>query len=526
MTTPSTGRHPGRRLSPARVLAGVLVALVLTAGVIVIPWYLLSGQPATSAPLGPRWFGAYYDVTAADAGDSSAAATPTASDAVLLSFVVSASSDSCRPSWGGAYSLLDAGRALDLDRRVDRMRREGAHVAVSFGGAKNTELATACTSVEDLVTAYSSVIDRYQVHTIDLDLENRNLTDVVAGERRAQAMARLQAQQRSHDASLAVWVTLPAGTDGFTQDGLRAVRQLLQAGVDVAGINAMTMDFNTALQGRSMGRAAIDALGAAHDQLERLYADQHEALPSTGAWGVLGATVMIGQNDVRDEVFTLKDAQDLNAFARTQHMARLSMWSANRDRTCGPNYPDPTVVSDSCSGVDQGESTFAATLRPGLSGLPKDPAPQASSGATVPDDAATAPYPLWSADAGYSAGVRVVWHGYVYAAKWWVSGGYRPDDPMPAADQTAWRLIGPVLPTDVPYVLPQATAATTAWAADQPYEKGALVSYQGVPYRAKWWTRGNLPSEGITDHDRSPWAVAADQAAASPTSTPSASPGR
>lgn len=525
MTTSSTGRHPGRRLSPWRVTIGVLVVLILLAGTIVIPWYLFNGRQAVSAPIGPRWFGAYYDVTAADPADDSAAGSATAADGVLLSFVVASSENSCQPSWGGAYSLVDAGRSLDLDRRVDRMRREGAHVAVAFGGARNTELGTACTSVQDLAAAYSTVIDRYQVRTIDLDLENRNLADSVAGERRAQAIALLQAQQRTKGSALALWVTLPVGLDGFTPDGLRTIRQLLQAGVDVSGVNAMTMDFNTPLQGRSMAQAAIDALGAANDQLGRLYGDQHEALPSTGGWGVLGATVMIGQNDVPGEVFTMKDAKTLNAFARDQHMARLSMWSANRDRTCGPNYPDTTVVSDSCSGVDQGGNTFAGALRAGFSGLPKDAvSPSASPGATVPDDAETAPYPIWTAEAGYSAGVRVVWHGYVYVAKWWVSGGYRPDDPMPAVDQTAWRLVGPVLPTDVPFTLPSAAPGIATWAADQGYEKGAIVAYQGVPYRAKWWTKGDHPSEGITDHDRSPWTVAADAVAPSPASTASTAP--
>ncbi|WP_295013234.1 carbohydrate-binding protein [uncultured Microbacterium sp.] len=523
MTSTSTGRHPGKRLSPWRVAIGVLIACALIAGVVVIPWYLFTSRPAVSAPIGPRWFGAYYDVTAADAADTSASSSASASDGVLLSFVVAASSDSCQPSWGGAYSLMDAGRSLDLDRRVEGMRREGAHVAISFGGAKNTELGTACSSVNDLANAYSTVIDRYSVSTVDLDLENQNLSDSAAGDRRAQALAKLQASRRADGSDLTVWLTLPVGLDGFTQDGLRAIRQLLQAGVNLAGVNAMTMDFNVPLSGKSMADAAIGALQGAHDQLERLYADQHEALPSDGAWGVLGATAMIGQNDVRGEVFTLKDAAKLNDFAQDQRLARLSMWSANRDRTCGPNYPDLTVVSTSCSGVDQGDASFAGTLRRGFSGLPGgDATPSASPTASLPDDAETAPYPLWTEGAAYSAGVRVVWHGYVYAAKWWVSGGYQPDDPMPTTDQTAWRLIGPVLPTDVPFSLPTAPAGTPVWASDQPYDKGAVVSYQGVPYRAKWWTRGDVPSDGITDHDRSPWAVVEDTA---PTTTPSPSAG-
>ena len=38
------------------------------------------------------------------------------------------------------------------------------------------------------------------------------------------------------------------------------------------------------------------------------------------------------------------------------------MWSANRDQPCGPNYPDVQVVSDQCSGVEQGIGGFAKIL--------------------------------------------------------------------------------------------------------------------------------------------------------------------
>lgn len=521
-TPPSSGRHAGKRLSPWRVLVGVLIALTVVSGIVVVPWYLLQSGGGDTAPAGPRWFGGYFDVTAAHV--SAAPTSDGVGDGVVLAFVVAESADSCKPSWGGAYSLTEAGRTLDLDRRIDRMRRDGAHVAVSFGGALNTELGGACRSVGDLRSAYASVLDRYSIDTIDLDLENRNLADAVAGERRAQAVAELQDRRRAAGGDLAVWLTLPVGTDGLTVDGLRAVRQLLQAGVDLAGVNAMTMDYGVDLGKRSLSDVSIGALESVHDQLGRIYDDLRIDLPANGAWAVMGTTPMIGQNDVPDEVFTLKDAERLNAFAQKQHLARISMWSINRDRTCGPNYPDATVVSDSCSGVQQDGQTFAAVLRAGFTGAPVDDATDAPTPApTAQDDPATAPYPIWSPDRGYSAGVRVVWHGYVYVAKWWVTGGAQPDDPTPAADQTSWTLVGPVMADDAPFALPAAApGGAPEWSADQVYEKGARIVHQGVPYRAKWWTRGDDPVEGITDHDRSPWeVVSSTPSPAPPTSAPS-----
>lgn len=502
-----SGRHPGKRLSPWRVLIGVVVALTVLTGATAVPWYLTHNEQPTAEPAGPRWYGGYFDVTAADVS-----VTPTAGDGtddtVVLAFVVAAAATECSPSWGGYYSMTDAGRALDLDRRIDAMRRDGAHVALSFGGALNTELASACSTVAALEDAYSSVLDRYGIATIDLDLENSNLADSAANARRAEALARLQRQREADGSALEVWVTLPTATDGLTGQGLDAVRQLLEAGVSLAGVNAMTMNFGVDLGSRSMADVSIDALEAVHDQLTSLYAELGVALPAEGAWAVMGATPMIGQNDVAGEVFTLQDASELNEFAQQKQLARMSMWSSNRDRTCGPNYPDTSVVSDACSGVAQGATTFASVLGAGFHGSAADESEPEPTRTPVPDDPETSPYPIWSEDAAYSAGVRVVWKGYVYVAKWWVTGAPEPDDPTQTADSTSWVLVGPVMPDDEPFSLPTLPAGTYPdWTADAVYAKGSRVLLDGVPFEAKWWTQGDDPSEGVTDHDLSPWEV-------------------
>ncbi|KAB1640998.1 chitinase [Gulosibacter chungangensis] len=500
------GRHEGQRLSPWRVSVGVLVCLAVIFGIAAVPWYISEHAPTSSTSAGPRWYGGYFDVTAASVTENPVVDSE-APGAVVLAFVVAASPTTCSPSWGAAYSLSDAGSQLDLDRRVDTMRRDGAHVAVSFGGAINTELASACSSVDDLVSAYRAVLDRYNVTTIDLDLEGTNLTDVAAGERRAQALAILQQERLDAGQELDVWVTLPTAMAGLTEQGVAAVRQLLDGGVNLTGVNAMVMNYGTGLGDLSMADASIEGLEAVHDQLASLYAERRIALPPGGAWALMGATPMIGQNDIREEVFTLADAQTLSVFAQERELARMSMWSINRDRECGPNYPDLTVVSDACSGVPQ-SVTFASVLAAGFDEAPADTATLAPVATPVPDDPATSPYPIWSPDRAYSAGVKVVWHGYIYVAKWWVTGAPEPDDPTLAAEQTAWTLVGAVMADDEPYALPTVAAGTyPSWDSAVLYEKGDRVVVDGVPFEAKWWNEGEDPVEGITDHDRSPWAV-------------------
>src|SRR5690606_1759957 len=131
---------------------------------------------------------------------------------------------------------------------------------------------------------------------------------------------------------------------------------------------------------------------------------------SSTLWRRMGATPMIGQNDVPGEIFSLGAARGLATFAQEKGLSRMSMWSLNRDRTCSENYPDVSVVSNSCSGVDQGDSTFAQTLRGTMKGSPDKTEVAPVVGATggredvnngLIDDPAKSPYPVWSADDTY-----------------------------------------------------------------------------------------------------------------------------
>ena len=128
---------------------------------------------------------------------------------------------------------------------------------MSFGGAANTELSVACDT--DVYDAYRAVVDRYDLRVIDLDIEGDALADTAANDRRAEAIAQLQEQQK-----LDVWVTLPVSPDGLTADGERLVASMLDAGVELTGVNAMTMNYGESKPaGSSMADASIDALESA-----------------------------------------------------------------------------------------------------------------------------------------------------------------------------------------------------------------------------------------------------------------------
>lgn len=496
---------PNQHLSVLRL--GILCATIVAVGFgLFQSWNWLEDSRVERAN---PWFAAYVDVTATPMFEFE---KPRSDDDknIVLSFIVAHPTDPCEPSWGTAYSLEEAKVDLDLDRRLARLGQQGGEMVVSFGGLLNDELATVCLDEKKLITAYGSVIDRYDIRTLDFDIEGTALTDVASLERRAAAVARLQSDRAAAGKPISVWLTLPVAPTGLTSDGTDAVATMLAAGVELTGLNVMTMDYGGSKdEDQTMGDAAVSALNATHRQLGILYKKAGTPLGDATLWSKLGATPMIGQNDVPAEVFGFADAELLNTFVQEKKIGRMSMWSLNRDITCGPNYDDLTRVSDSCSGIDQGDTSFSRVLGAGLEGTPLEGAGIATQSEPQPpvveDDPATSPYRIWNEQTSYREGTRVVWHQNVYEAKWWTKGDL-PDNPVLQESETSWRLIGPVLPGETPIPVPTVAPGTYPdWSGEKVYERGDRVLFNGSAYEAKWWTQKDSPQEAEIDPDSSPW---------------------
>ncbi|MET1085807.1 MAG: chitinase [Arthrobacter sp.] len=323
---------------------------------------------AARAELRTGWFGGYLDATLLP-GPSPQAMPPNGTATTLLAFISSDPARPCEPSWGGSYDLGQADHKLGLDAKVDALRRAGTDVALSFGGQRGTDLAVGCTGIDALVQAYAAVISRYGLDTVDLDVEGAGSGDDAAVQRRAAAMARLQAG-RPPDAPLKVWLTLPVSAHGLTPAGVASVEAMFDAGVELSGVNIMTMNFGPLAKGQSMLDASIAAAEATHRVLGGVYARAGQPLDSTPLWGKIGLTPMIGRNDVARQVFGLDDAKALNTFAVERGVGRVSMWSLNRDTGCNSprNEAEATSATHDCSGVDQEPGMFAKLLGHGLTG--------------------------------------------------------------------------------------------------------------------------------------------------------------
>jgi hypothetical protein len=272
----------------------------------------------------------------------------------VLGFVVAQTSTSCTASWGTYYSVdvgpsaWEGGSEYTLYEQIAALRGIGGDVMVSFGGAANTPIEAACTTVEATTAEYARVVDALSLTRVDFDVEGAWLSHPESTARRSEAIAALQARQTAAGRPLRVWFTLPVLPTGLTADGLAVMQSALDHGVEVAGVNVMTMNYGDGTapdpDGR-MGAYGIDAITALHAQLDTLYGGSRT---DAERWAMIGTTPMIGQNDVASEVFTLEDAALTRSFATEKGVGMVSLWSANRDRSCAE--PSSWARSD-CHGL-------------------------------------------------------------------------------------------------------------------------------------------------------------------------------
>jgi len=298
----------------------------------IVPTVTPTPTPAPPQPWPGRVFAPYVDVNQYPAFSLIDTYNQTGQKYFTLAFIISGGG--CTPAWGGTIPLEDD-HYMD---EINSIRNVGGNVIVSFGGANGTELAQACSDVASLQAAYQSVIDKYDLDWIDLDIEGAAVGDMTSVDRRNKAVANLQAA----NPGLKVAYCLPVLPSGLTQDGLNVVDNAKSNGVDVYAVNVMAMDYGDWAapdpEG-NMGQYAIDAANSTRNQ--------------TGE--NIGVTPMIGQNDVSSERFYQSDAQQLVDWAKgTSWVRLLSFWSANRDNgNCPGGSADPK-----CSGISQTDFEF------------------------------------------------------------------------------------------------------------------------------------------------------------------------
>lgn len=233
---------------------------------------------------------------------------------------------------------------------VDGFRALGGKLKASFGGASGTYIENSCTTTSSLTSAIAAFVDETGITDLDFDVEQSVAMNSTVNARRSAALAALQKAK-----GVKISFTLPAMPSGMTSASNAVVKAALAAGVTISHVNLMVMDYGESYSsGKKMGDLAISAVNACADQLQALI----PGLTDAAAYRMIGATPMIGVNDVRSEVFTLDDARQLIAFAKAKQLGLVSYWAIQRDVPCSG-----AVDLVLCSGAQTSSYQYSAIFR-------------------------------------------------------------------------------------------------------------------------------------------------------------------
>ncbi|MBO1330747.1 ricin-type beta-trefoil lectin domain protein [Streptomyces sp. VRA16 Mangrove soil] len=254
-----------------------------------------------------------------------------------LAFVLS--NGSCNPQWDGGRPLTGG-----VDQQtVNTVRANGGDVIPSFGGYSGNKLESSCTSAAALAGAYQKVIDAYGLKAIDIDLEADAYSNGTVQQRTVDALKTVKA----NNPGIKVYVTIGTGQSG---PDTSLINRAANSGLSVDSWTIMPFDFGGA--GQNMGTLTLKAAEGLKNALKNAYGYSDDQ-----AYRGMGISSMNGITD-DNETVTPADFETILGYAQQHHLARLTFWSANRDRPCPGAYPN----DDTCSGVSQSAWQFTGIL--------------------------------------------------------------------------------------------------------------------------------------------------------------------
>ena len=334
----------------ATVVPAVALAAVLAAACSPNPPVPAATPSARAAASQPTGVAPWVDVTAQPLPDLAAVAR-SGVRTLNLGFVT-AEGGACRPSWGGT-TPIDAPSVTDA---VRAFRDAGGEVRVSFGGADGVELARACPTSGALAAAYGEVVAALGVRLVDLDVEGSTLEDAAAVHRRTEALRTLAADAEERGRPLELTVTLPVEPDGLTAAAQALLRDAHDAGLRPAVVDVLAMNY--AGEPEDLVAAGLGAVDATRAFVASLWRDDPPRI---------AATLMIGVNDIRQQVVRASDAERFVTAERERGPAWVGFWSLGRDRPCAAGV---AVLSPSCSGTAEPPGAYLAAFSRAAGAVP------------------------------------------------------------------------------------------------------------------------------------------------------------
>ncbi|GAF19752.1 chitinase [Bacillus sp. JCM 19046] len=180
------------------------------------------------------------------------------------------------------------------------------------------------------------------------------------------------------------------------------------------------------------------------------------------------------------------DYQDLkenyvnkNGYTRYWNDASKVPFLFNNSNGTFITYDDPESITHKATYVK--ENNFAGAMFWEASNNRDGELVKAIADVLLAEESGECQAEAWSSKQVYTKGDRVKLNDVVYEAKWWTKG----EDPTKSGEWDVWKKAADCL-EEVP--------GHSEWSARTTYTKGDQVTYDGVLYEAKWWTKGENPS--------------------------------
>ena len=468
---------PSRRATLARRVRVLSATVAVTTAFAAVSTAVLglSAGPAAATTLTPSWYAQAPYVMPIDNNppDLTAVMSATGEKAFMLAFIL-ANGSSCSPAWDGTAPVSSDTAVASM---ISGVRSAGGDVSVSIGGYGGTKLGQVCSSAATTAAAYQTVIDKYSLKAMDLDLEEPEYESLSAVNNELGAVQILQ----RNNPGIYLSVTLPGTTSGtgyFGQNALNTAKSL-----GFTPDNWSIMPFDGGFNGASSQQSALNSFNG---MLTSTF-----GWTAANAWAHEGISQMNGRSDT-GEKFTTADFASNLTFAKSVGLGRFTFWSVNRDRQCAGGATDTT--SGTCSSVVQGDWDFTkydVQFQGGGGGTTTPTATPTTT--TTPTTGTCSGAAAWVAATAYNGGAVVSYGGHTWTAKWWTQGDVPGNN-----SQDVWSDNG-ACSGGSSTTAPTGTCTATAWVAATAYNGGAVVSYGGHKWTAKWWTQGDVPGNNSQD---------------------------
>ncbi len=344
--------------------------------------------------------------------------------AFTLAFLLS--NGNCTPAWASDAGLDNVSSDTQVASIINAIRGAGGDVVASFGGYGGTKLGETCGSPQATAAAEQAVINKYGLHALDFDLEEPEYENANAINNELGAAQILQ----QNNPGLYESITIPGTTSGTGYFGQQLLNNAKKLGYTPS--NYAIMPFDGGFNGAGSQTSALQSFNTI---LMNTF-----GWNSSTAYSYEGVSLMNGRTD-SGEYFSQSDFQTVLGFAQSNHMARFTYWSVNRDRQCNPPNNNGSL-SGTCSSVAQNDWDFTKiVVQFGGGTSPTGPAPTPTQG-TNPTPTPTsgggtcAGVAAWNSSAVYVSGNKVTYNGSLWQAKWWTQG----DTPGGAAG--VWTQLG------------------------------------------------------------------------------------